>query len=80
MSKCLFRLYLPTGKTPVLQMPQADWFEAHQALLAALGIPDSGPVRSEGEAESLASAVCAAYLAIAAQDAESGKSMGKKRK
>jgi len=63
-----------------MEMPQADWFEGHAALLAALGIPDAGPVRSAGEAESLAQRAVNAYQAIAAQGVVSGKNMGKKRK
>jgi hypothetical protein len=45
---------VPSGKTPVLEMPQADWFEGHAALVLALGIIDRASVLSEARAVQIA--------------------------
>jgi hypothetical protein len=78
--KCKFRLTLNGCKTPILAMPQADWFAGHAALLAALGIPDARPVASEQEAEALARHVQSASQVIAQAGAGSGRNGGRKRK
>ena len=76
--KCRYRLTLPNGdKTPILEMPQEDYWAGHTAMLEAFGIRDKQPVPDETTARAIVRIALKRYQAIAVQDAGNGKRGGK---
>tara|TARA_R110000868_G_scaffold207722_1_gene456713 strand:- start:3735 stop:3938 length:204 start_codon:yes stop_codon:yes gene_type:complete len=67
-----------------MNMPQADWYAGHAALLVAMGIQDNAPVTSEQQALAIARRAADALAASVAQAAgksgSSGNNTRRKRK
>lgn len=72
-----YRLHTANGSTPILEMPQADFWEAHTALLEAMGVKDLGPVVDEAHAERIAAIAAKRYRDSVALRAGSGINSGK---
>ena len=78
--KCRYRLTLPNGeKTPILEMPQEDYWAGHLAMLEAFGIKDKGPVPDSITAAKVAAIALRRYRDSVAQGAGNGKNTGRKR-